>query len=149
VVFCIMFEGENEVDVVLGHLLGLIYLSPYDQAYNWENNFAEKPGFTEPDQERLSRLMTQMSLRLLEGQGEAKYIVGVGNNCTFVGLSKEEMFSSLSNLLIEKPLLFNRLKNRNFMSNCRRFKSRYSTPRCPRREPREGCTGSCEIDLQR
>lgn len=101
-----MFEGENEVDVVLGHLLDLIYMSPNDQAYNWENNFAEKPGFTEPDQERLSHLMTQMSLRLQEGQGEAKYIVGVGNNCTFVGLSKEEMLSSLSNLHRKKNPLF-------------------------------------------
>ena len=101
--FCIMFEGENEVNVALSHLLDLIYMSPNDQAYNWENNFAEKPDFNEPDQERLAHLTTQMSLRLQEGQGEAKYIVGVGNNCIFIGLSKGEMLSSLSKLVIKKP----------------------------------------------
>lgn len=102
-VFCVIFKGENEVNVALCHLLDLIYMSPNDQAYNWENNFAEKPGCNEPEQERLAHLMTLMSLRLQEGQGEAKYIVGVGNNCTLIGLSKEEMFSSLSKLVIKKP----------------------------------------------
>ena len=53
-----------------------------------------------PSPSRLEHLVTQMKWRLQEGQGEAIYEIGVEDNGMMVGLSKEELDSSLSTLNI-------------------------------------------------
>ncbi len=53
-----------------------------------------------PDEERLIRLTTQMNFRIQEGNGEAKYIIGVQDDGTPTGLSHEQMLLSLKNLCI-------------------------------------------------
>ena len=97
-----MFEGESEVEGILSHLLELIYAAPANEASDGENNFERKLEASEAYRESLDNLRTRMALRLKEGFGEAKYIVGVGNSCDLLGLNRERMFCSLSKLLIYK-----------------------------------------------
>ena len=51
-----------------------------------------------PSPSRLEHLVTQMKWRLQEGEGEAIYEIGVEDNGIFVGLTREELDSSLSTL---------------------------------------------------
>lgn len=50
-----------------------------------------------PSKERLEHLTTQMKFRLNEGHGEAKYVIGVEDDGTPVGLGMTDMLESLSN----------------------------------------------------
>ena len=51
-----------------------------------------------PSPSRLEHLVTQMKWRLQEGDGEAIYEIGVEDNGMFVGLTREELDSSLNTL---------------------------------------------------
>ena len=51
-----------------------------------------------PSPSRLEHLVTQMKWRLQEGEGEAIYEIGVGDNGMYVGLTGEELESSLKTL---------------------------------------------------
>ena len=51
-----------------------------------------------PSSTRFEHLVTQMKWRLQEGQGEAIYEIGVEDNGIMVGLSKDELESSLNTL---------------------------------------------------
>ena len=51
-----------------------------------------------PSPSRLEHLVTQMKWRLQEGDGEAIYEIGVEDNGVFVGLTREELDSSLNTL---------------------------------------------------
>ncbi|CAE6478289.1 unnamed protein product [Rhizoctonia solani] len=51
-----------------------------------------------PSPERLTRLITQLKWRLLEGGGQALYEIGVGDNGQLVGLPRHEMERSLDSL---------------------------------------------------
>lgn len=51
-----------------------------------------------PSPSRLEHLVTQMKWRLQEGDGEAIYEIGVEDNGMFVGITREELDSSLTTL---------------------------------------------------
>ena len=51
-----------------------------------------------PSPSRLEHLVTQMKWRLQEGEGEAIYEIGVGDDGMYVGLTGEELESSLKTL---------------------------------------------------
>ncbi|CAE6451249.1 unnamed protein product [Rhizoctonia solani] len=51
-----------------------------------------------PSPERLTRLITQLKWRLLEGGGQALYEIGVGDGGQLVGLPRQEMEASLDTL---------------------------------------------------
>ena len=51
-----------------------------------------------PSPSRLEHLVTQMKWRLQEGEGEAIYEIGVEDNGMFVGITREELDSSLNTL---------------------------------------------------
>ncbi|KAG9093865.1 hypothetical protein FRC06_011335 [Ceratobasidium sp. 370] len=51
-----------------------------------------------PSPERLTRLVTQLKWRLLEGGGQALYEIGVGDDGQLIGLPRREMESSLDAL---------------------------------------------------
>lgn len=51
-----------------------------------------------PSPERLTRLITQLKWRLLEGGGQALYEIGVGDNGQLIGLPRREMEGSLDAL---------------------------------------------------
>ncbi|KAG8737941.1 hypothetical protein FRC10_007521 [Ceratobasidium sp. 414] len=51
-----------------------------------------------PSPERLTRLITQLKWRLLEGGGQALYEIGVGDDGQLIGLSRREMEGSLDAL---------------------------------------------------
>ncbi len=46
--------------------------------------------------ERIEQLTTQMKFRLQEGNGEAKYVIGVEDNGNAKGLNHKDMYRSLS-----------------------------------------------------
>lgn len=52
-----------------------------------------------PTPERIEQLTTQMKFRLQEGDGEAKYCIGVEDDGTPKGLPQQEMYLSLSNII--------------------------------------------------
>ena len=59
-------------------------------------NVEYKLKLVHPNQERIEQLTTQMKFRLQEGNGEAKYVIGVEDDGTPKGLSFQEMYRSLS-----------------------------------------------------
>lgn len=63
-----------------------------------EGNVEYKLKLVNPSPSRLEHLVTQMKWRLQEGEGEAIYEIGVEDNGMFVGLTREELDSSLSTL---------------------------------------------------
>lgn len=63
-----------------------------------EGNIEYKLKLVNPSPSRLEHLVTQMKWRLQEGEGEAIYEIGVEDNGMFVGLTKEELDSSLNTL---------------------------------------------------
>ena len=52
--------------------------------------------FLNPSSEKIESLLTQMKYRLQEGNGEAVYEIGVGEDGNPLGLNKDDMHSSLS-----------------------------------------------------
>jgi len=69
-------------------------LPPEPQAGNIEY----KLKLVNPTRQRFEHLVTQMKWRLREGQGEAIYEIGVGDNGFLHGLTNEEMEASLETL---------------------------------------------------
>ncbi|KAI8365355.1 P-loop containing nucleoside triphosphate hydrolase protein [Radiomyces spectabilis] len=63
-----------------------------------EGNIEYKLKLVNPSFERLEQLITQMKWRLSEGDGEAMYEIGVDDDGTFIGLSREDMSASLATL---------------------------------------------------
>ncbi|KAL9954791.1 hypothetical protein ACROYT_G042368 [Oculina patagonica] len=63
-----------------------------------EGNVEYKLKLVNPSPSRLEHLVTQMKWRLQEGDGEAIYEIGVEDNGMFVGLTREELDSSLNTL---------------------------------------------------
>lgn len=72
-------------------------------------NVEYKLKLVHPNQERIEQLTTQMKFRLQEGNGEAKYVIGVEDDGTPKGLNQQEMYRSLSKLL--KTIYFYNLRN--------------------------------------
>jgi len=64
-------------------------------------NVEYKLKLVHPNQERIEQLTTQMKFRLQEGNGEAKYVIGVEDDGTAKGLNKQEMYRSLSIIVLE------------------------------------------------
>ncbi|MEM0173642.1 MAG: GTP-binding protein, partial [Sulfolobaceae archaeon] len=65
-------------------------------------------------EDRLQELATQLKYRIEEGGGEAFYIIGVSNDGEAVGISKEELELSLSNLekicsLVDAKIVYKRI----------------------------------------
>jgi len=52
----------------------------------------------DPSEDRLHHLTTQLKWRVLEGQGEAIYAIGVEDDGTCTGISEEELLASLETL---------------------------------------------------
>mmetsp|Transcript_521 Transcript_521/g.1784 ORF Transcript_521/g.1784 Transcript_521/m.1784 type:complete len:553 (+) Transcript_521:333-1991(+) len=69
-------------------------LTPEDD----EGNMEYKWSLVKPSRERFPQLVTQMKFRLLEGQGEAIYQVGVEDDGRVRGLSDEALAASLATL---------------------------------------------------
>uniref|UniRef100_A0A8D3D7J5 Tr-type G domain-containing protein n=1 Tax=Scophthalmus maximus TaxID=52904 RepID=A0A8D3D7J5_SCOMX len=63
-----------------------------------EGNIEYKLKLVNPTQYRFEHLATQMKWRLQEGRGEAVYQIGVEDNGMLVGLSEEDMRTSLKTL---------------------------------------------------
>lgn len=63
-----------------------------------EGNIEYKLKLIDPTQYRFEHLATQMKWRLQEGRGEAVYQIGVDDNGMLVGLSEEDLRSSLKTL---------------------------------------------------
>lgn len=63
-----------------------------------EGNVEYKLKLVNPSPSRLEHLVTQLKWRLQEGEGEAIYEIGVGDNGMYVGLTGEELESSLKTL---------------------------------------------------
>lgn len=63
-----------------------------------EGNVEYKLKLVNPSPSRLEHLVTQMKWRLQEGDGEAIYEIGVEDNGMFVGITREELDSSLTTL---------------------------------------------------
>jgi len=61
-------------------------------------NVEYKLKLVHPNQERIEQLTTQMKFRLQEGNGEAKYVIGVEDDGTPKGLNFQEMYRSLKTL---------------------------------------------------
>jgi len=72
-------------------------------------NVEYKLKLVHPNQERIEQLTTQMKFRLQEGNGEAKYVIGVEDDGTPKGLNQQEMYRSLSNL--KEKFYFNNTRN--------------------------------------
>lgn len=63
-----------------------------------EGNIEYKLKLVKLSEERLEELATQMKYRLIEGGGEAFYEIGVSNDGQLIGLSDEELRTTLENL---------------------------------------------------
>ncbi|XP_015585384.1 GTP-binding protein 2 [Cephus cinctus] len=63
-----------------------------------QGNIEYKLKLVNPSSQRFEHLVTQMKWRLREGHGEAIYQIGVEDNGTLAGLSREEMKASLKTL---------------------------------------------------
>jgi len=64
-----------------------------------------KTEITVTNPERLQELATQLKFRLEEGNGEAFYFIGVADNGTVLGLSKEKLEKSIANLKVVTELV--------------------------------------------
>jgi len=64
-----------------------------------------KTEITATNPERLQELATQLKFRLEEGNGEAFYFIGVADNGTVLGLSKEKLEKSIANLKVVTELV--------------------------------------------
>ncbi|CAL8297534.1 unnamed protein product [Merluccius merluccius] len=73
-------------------------LPPYLPPEAEEGNIEYKLKLINPTQYRFEHLATQMKWRLQEGRGEAVYQIGVEDNGMLVGLSEEDMRTSLKTL---------------------------------------------------
>ncbi|CAL8255984.1 unnamed protein product [Lota lota] len=71
---------------------------PYLPPEAEEGNIEYKLKLINPTQYRFEHLATQMKWRLQEGRGEAVYQIGVEDNGMLVGLSEEDMRTSLETL---------------------------------------------------
>ncbi|XP_028844160.1 GTP-binding protein 2 [Denticeps clupeoides] len=71
---------------------------PYLPPEAEEGNIEYKLKLVNPTQYRFEHLATQMKWRLQEGRGEAVYQIGVEDNGLLVGLSEEDMRTSLRTL---------------------------------------------------
>ena len=69
---------------------------PFHSKEKNEKNGAYTLKFLNPSREKIQSLLTQMKYRLQEGNGEAIYEIGVGEDGNPLGLCKEDMNSSLS-----------------------------------------------------
>ena len=89
---------QEEVNIMLDNLLQFFYCNNNNEvACNkaYPETFTttkEELKFFNPSAEAMKSYQEQMNLRLQDGCGEARYIIGFGN-----GLEKYEMFCSLSN----------------------------------------------------
>ncbi|KAI3363263.1 hypothetical protein L3Q82_011892 [Scortum barcoo] len=72
--------------------------TPYLPPEAEEGNIEYKLKLVNPTQYRFEHLATQMKWRLQEGRGEAVYQIGVEDNGMLVGLSEEDMRTSLRTL---------------------------------------------------
>jgi len=63
-----------------------------------EGNVEYKLMLVDPTEERLQHLTTQLQWRVLEGQGEAIYAIGVEDDGTCTGITDEQLLSSLATL---------------------------------------------------
>jgi len=87
-------DEEDEVEEVPCSPFVLTGLPPEPQ----EGNIEYKWKLVAPDSNRLQHLSTQMNWRLEEGQGEALYRIGVEDDGTLTGVSREELQESIDTL---------------------------------------------------
>lgn len=77
--------------------------SLFDEILEKENddgNIEYKKLLTNLDNDTLNRRITQMKYRLYEGNGEAFYFIGVGDDGSVIGITEDEYKESISNLEI-------------------------------------------------
>ena len=102
-------DGENnEKEISVLDLINQIYLSSPDSSYNKHADTIpeeDDEGCTEyklklvnPSEDRLYHLKTQMKFRIGEGKGEAFYNVGYQDNGIPLGLSRDDLESSMMTL---------------------------------------------------
>ena len=104
------------MEFILHNLLQFFYNNPESSQTidNTPTTTKEELKFFNPSQDNLESLKAQMALKLKNGHGEARYIIGLINNSEDAGLNKNDMFHSLSKLTIRK---LNLNLNRKFMWN--------------------------------
>jgi len=104
-IFCII--DQDEVNIMLENLLQFFYCYNNNNNNEMACNKASLESFTTSKEElkffnpcpnTMKSYQEQMTLKLQDGYGEARYIIGLGENQTLIGLKKHEMFYSLSNL---------------------------------------------------
>lgn len=86
-------KGVDDISQDLG-LMRVEDLTPEDD----EGNMEYKWCLVNPSRERFMQLVTQMNFRLLEGQGEAIYQVGVEDDGRLRGLDPDALEASLHSL---------------------------------------------------
>lgn len=91
--FCTPFALHNQTNTRRG-LIEISRLEPENEYGNVEY----KLRLTDPNPERIERLVTQLKWRIREGQGEAILFLGVKDDGKFVGLTQEEIRLSLQTL---------------------------------------------------
>lgn len=91
--FCTPFALNNQTNTRRGQI-EISRLEPENEYGNVEY----KLRLTDPNPERIERLVTQLKWRIREGHGEAILFLGVKDDGLFVGLTQEEIRLSLQTL---------------------------------------------------
>ena len=69
-------------------------------AENESDNFEYKEHIIFLENKRFEHYQTQINYRLLVGNGTCRYLIGVGDNGTIIGLNSSQITRSVQNLLI-------------------------------------------------
>ena len=102
-----MYIEQEEVEIILNNLLEFFYSNNNNEVASNKASLdtfttnKEELKFSNPCSETMKKYQEQMSLKLHDGYGEARYIIGLGENQNLIGLKKEDMFSSLSIFLFK------------------------------------------------
>lgn len=96
-----MLQDQEDVDFTLHNLLQIFYNNS-ESSHTIDNTptiTKQQLKFLNASLENIESLKSQMSLKLKNGYGEARYIIGIFNNSEDEGITKSEMYEALSKFL--------------------------------------------------